>query len=90
MKTDLDVISPQIPEEILQRVEARGINRRDFIKFCTATTAALALPISMLAQGRPGDRGQAPAGDLGGIPELLRRFGSLPARQPADRRRDHP
>ena len=48
MKTDLDVVSPQIPEEILQRVEAKGINRRDFIKFCTATTAALALPITML------------------------------------------
>ncbi|MDH4007813.1 MAG: twin-arginine translocation signal domain-containing protein, partial [Desulfuromonadales bacterium] len=49
MKTDLDA-TPQIPEEILQRVEARGISRRDFIKFCTATTAALALPITMLPQ----------------------------------------
>ncbi len=47
MKSDMDV-TPQIPEEILQRVEAKGINRRDFIKFCTATTAALALPITML------------------------------------------
>jgi hydrogenase small subunit len=37
-----------IPEEILQRVEARGISRRDFIKFCTATTAALALPLSLM------------------------------------------
>ena len=36
MKNDSEVTSPPIPEEILQRVEARGINRRDFIKFCTA------------------------------------------------------
>lgn len=48
MKADLDVAVPQIPEDILQRMEARGISRRDFIKFCTATTAALALPITML------------------------------------------
>jgi hydrogenase small subunit len=48
MKSDLDVTTPAIPEEILRRIEAKGINRRDFIKFCTATTAALALPITML------------------------------------------
>ncbi|NOR49522.1 MAG: hydrogenase small subunit, partial [Desulfuromonadales bacterium] len=48
MKTDLDVVAPPIPEEILQRMEAKGINRRDFIKFCTATTAALALPVSFI------------------------------------------
>src|SRR6056300_1376461 len=48
MKTDLDVNTSPIPEELLQRVEARGINRRDFIKFCTATTAALALPVSFI------------------------------------------
>ncbi|MEJ2491724.1 MAG: twin-arginine translocation signal domain-containing protein, partial [Desulfuromonadales bacterium] len=48
MKPDLDVVAPPIPEEILQRVEARGISRRDFIKFCTATTAALALPVTMI------------------------------------------
>ncbi len=48
MKTGLDVVTSSIPEEILRRVEAKGINRRDFIKFCTATTAALALPITML------------------------------------------
>ena len=48
MKSDLDVVTPSIPEEILLRVEAKGISRRDFIKFCTATTAALALPITML------------------------------------------
>ena len=39
-----------IPEEILARVEARGISRRDFIKFCTATTAALALPVTMVGK----------------------------------------
>ncbi len=41
-------MSSQIPEATLQRMEARGISRRDFIKFCTAATAALALPITML------------------------------------------
>jgi hydrogenase small subunit len=49
MKTGPD-ITPQIPEEILQRMAARGVSRRDFIKFCTATTAALALPVTMLPQ----------------------------------------
>ncbi len=39
-----------IPEEILARVEARGISRRDFIKFCTMTTAALALPVAMVGK----------------------------------------
>jgi len=48
MNHDLDLIAARIPEEILRRVEARGISRRDFIKFCTATTAALALPITMM------------------------------------------
>ena len=48
MKTGPD-ITPRIPEEILQRMEAKGISRRDFIKFCTATTAALALPVISLA-----------------------------------------
>lgn len=37
-----------IPEETLQKWEQRGINRRDFIKFCTATTAAMALPMSFV------------------------------------------
>jgi len=37
-----------IPEETLQKWEARGISRRDFIKFCTATTAALALPMTFV------------------------------------------
>ena len=45
------VVNPAaIPEEILARVEARGINRRDFIKFCTMTTAALALPVAMVGK----------------------------------------
>ena len=48
MKSDQPVSQVAIPEEILKRIEARGISRRDFIKFCTATTAALALPISFL------------------------------------------
>lgn len=34
------------PEETLRRWEAKGVSRRDFMKFCTATTAALALPIT--------------------------------------------
>lgn len=37
-----------IPEETLQKWEARGVSRRDFIKFCTATTAALALPMTFV------------------------------------------
>jgi len=48
MKTDQSVSQVAIPEEILQRIEARGINRRDFIKFCMATTAALALPVTFV------------------------------------------
>ena len=50
MKSEQAVSSATIPEEILARIEARGINRRDFIKFCTATTAALALPMSFVPQ----------------------------------------
>jgi len=37
-----------IPEETLQKWEARGVSRRDFIKFCTASTAALALPMTLV------------------------------------------
>ncbi|AMV73874.1 hydrogenase small subunit [Desulfuromonas carbonis] len=48
MKSEEQPVPVSIPEEILQRVEAKGISRRDFIKFCTATTAALALPMSLL------------------------------------------
>jgi len=34
-----------IPEEILEKWEAKGVSRRDFMKFCTASAATLALPI---------------------------------------------
>ncbi len=34
-----------VPEEILQKWEARGIDRRDFLKFCTTMAATMALPI---------------------------------------------
>jgi len=34
-------------EEALQKMESRGVSRRDFIKFCTATTATLALPLTL-------------------------------------------
>jgi len=37
-----------IPEEILDHWEKRGISRRSFLKFCTAMTAALALPASFI------------------------------------------
>jgi hydrogenase small subunit len=50
MAIDQNPASFSIPEELLQRVEARGISRRDFIKFCTATTAALALPLGFVPQ----------------------------------------
>lgn len=39
-----------IPEEILERWEARGISRRSFLKFCSAMTATLALPVTMLGR----------------------------------------
>ena len=48
MSPDHELNMVAIPEEILARVEARGVNRRDFIKFCTMTTAALALPVTMV------------------------------------------
>ncbi len=48
MHNDQNPAPVSIPEEILQKAEARGISRRSFIKFCTATTAALALPMSFL------------------------------------------
>lgn len=34
----------RIPEETLDLWESRGVSRRDFVKFCTAMTATLALP----------------------------------------------
>ena len=50
MNSDPALIPATIPEEILARVEARGVSRRDFIKFCTMTTAALALPVGMVGK----------------------------------------
>lgn len=48
MKVERNSSPVSIPEEILEKWESRGVSRRDFIKFCTATTAALALPISFV------------------------------------------
>ncbi len=48
---DLDVsssIEASVPEECLQKWEARGVSRRDFLKFCSTMTATLALPVSMI------------------------------------------
>ena len=41
MKTTKGAPSENIPEDILERWEARGISRRSFLKFCTAMTATL-------------------------------------------------
>ena len=49
---------PGLPEECLARWEARGIGRRDFLKFCSAVTATLALPATLIprvAQAIEGD-----------------------------------
>lgn len=35
-----------LPEEVLGAWEKRGVSRRDFVKFCTATAATLALPMT--------------------------------------------
>jgi hydrogenase small subunit len=45
-------ISPpgSLPEEILRAWEARGVGRRDFIKYCTALAATLALPPALIPQ----------------------------------------
>jgi hydrogenase small subunit len=48
MKDEPTPAPAALPEEVLQRWEARGVNRRDFLKFCTAMTATLALPVSFL------------------------------------------
>ncbi len=48
MKTEQTPNEVSIPEETLQKWESRGIKRRDFIKFCTATTAAMALPMTLV------------------------------------------
>jgi hydrogenase small subunit len=39
-----------ISEEILRKWESKGVSRRDFIKFCTAMTATLALPLTFVPQ----------------------------------------
>jgi hydrogenase small subunit len=39
-----------VSEEILQRWELRGVSRRSFLKFCSAMTATLALPVTMMAK----------------------------------------
>jgi len=48
MKKEPEFEPTAIPEEILRKWEAKGVSRRDFIKFCTATTAALALPMTLV------------------------------------------
>jgi hydrogenase small subunit len=48
MRDEQEPMPVSLPEEILQRWEARGISRRDFIKFCSSMTAALALPLGMM------------------------------------------
>jgi hydrogenase small subunit len=48
MNKEQTPLAVSIPEEILQKWEARGISRRDFVKFCSATAAALALPVSFI------------------------------------------
>jgi len=48
MKTEHTPNEVSIPEETLRKWEARGVSRRDFIKFCTATTAAMALPMTFV------------------------------------------
>ena len=45
---NLDPMDISVPEEILQEGEARGVGRRDFLKFCSALTATLALPVTMM------------------------------------------
>jgi len=41
---------PHISEEILEKWEARGVSRRDFLKFCSVMTASLALPATMMTR----------------------------------------
>ncbi|PLX85798.1 MAG: [Ni/Fe] hydrogenase small subunit [Desulfuromonas sp.] len=39
-----------VSEELLLRWEARGLERRTFLKFCSAITATLALPMTMMGR----------------------------------------
>ena len=48
MKTTKGAPTEKIPEDILEKWEARGISRRSFLKFCTAMTATLALPATFV------------------------------------------
>jgi hydrogenase small subunit len=48
MRDDQTPASAPLPEELLRKWEARGVSRRDFIKFCTAMTATLALPMTLM------------------------------------------
>lgn len=38
----------EVPGEILEKWEAKGVSRRNFMKFCTAMTASLALPVTFI------------------------------------------
>lgn len=48
MKKDQIPMPEPIPEEVLEKWETRGVSRRDFIKFCSAMTATLALPAAFI------------------------------------------
>jgi len=47
---DVKVREGSVSEEILQRWETRGVSRRSFLKFCSAMTATLALPVTMMGR----------------------------------------
>ena len=49
-KQSTQVQGGNVPEEILQRWETRGVSRRDFMKFCSVMTATLALPVTMMGK----------------------------------------
>lgn len=36
---------------VARMLEERGVSRRDFLKFCSTVTAAMALPATMAPQG---------------------------------------
>ena len=48
MNNDQLPMSVSLPEETLKKWEARGVSRRDFMKFCSSMTAALALPVTFI------------------------------------------
>lgn len=49
-RPDTNLQEGVVPEEILQRWEKRGVSRRTFLKFCSAMTATLALPVTMMGK----------------------------------------